>query len=230
MWCAASPRSACRRGSITASCRRARRPGSTSSGATTRSTPALGRRLPAYRLGARPRNPRRARPRLMSTSRGAADFILNTGPAGWDDTIEDYAPMLAASRERELPMVCANPDLVVIHGGQAGAVRRRAGGALRGDRRHACAGTASRYRSVYESCFRLLGIDDRTPHPGDRRQPAHRHRRRDRRRNRQPLDRRRRSMPTSSRPAARSISRASPPRQRPRASGRSRSRCACLSW
>src|SRR5580704_16696512 len=40
---------------------------------------------------------------------GLAEFILNTGPAGWDDTIEDYAAVLAASRERGLKMVCANP-------------------------------------------------------------------------------------------------------------------------
>src|SRR6185437_7852089 len=45
-----------------------------------------------------------------------ADFILNTGPAGWDDTIEDYAPMLRAARARRLKMVCANPDLMVNHG------------------------------------------------------------------------------------------------------------------
>src|ERR1700686_1993642 len=34
-----------------------------------------------------------------------ADFILNTGPAAWDDTIEDYAAVLTAARERDLPMV-----------------------------------------------------------------------------------------------------------------------------
>ncbi len=45
-----------------------------------------------------------------------AEFILNTGPAGWDDTIEDYAPLLSRALARGLPMVCANPDLVVMHG------------------------------------------------------------------------------------------------------------------
>src|SRR5262249_27973356 len=48
----------------------------------------------------------------------AADFILNTGPAGWGDTIADYAPVLAASRARDLAMVCANPDLIVMHAGR----------------------------------------------------------------------------------------------------------------
>ena len=59
----------------------------------------------------------------------AADFILNTGPAGWDDTIGDYAPLLAAARARGLKMVCANPDLMVNHGAQlalcAGALADR---------------------------------------------------------------------------------------------------------
>src|SRR5215475_10074100 len=45
-----------------------------------------------------------------------AQFILNTGPAGWDDRIEDYEPLLRQALDRNLPMVCANPDLVVMHG------------------------------------------------------------------------------------------------------------------
>src|SRR5437763_1380116 len=46
-----------------------------------------------------------------------ADFILNTGPAAWENTIEDYAPVLPAAPEPGLPMVCGNPDLVVSHDG-----------------------------------------------------------------------------------------------------------------
>jgi HAD superfamily hydrolase (TIGR01459 family) len=89
-----------------------------------------------------------------------AEFILNTGPAGWDDTIDDYAPILAASRERGLKMVCANPDLTVMHGAQmalcAGALAvhyEKLGGAVRWH--------GKPYRSVYESCFALLGVADR---------------------------------------------------------------------
>jgi HAD superfamily hydrolase (TIGR01459 family) len=90
-----------------------------------------------------------------------ADFILNTGPAGWDDTIDDYAPLLAASCERGLKMVCANPDLMVNHGdklalcGGALAVHYEAiGGPVRWH--------GKPYPSVYQSCFDLLGIDDRS--------------------------------------------------------------------
>jgi HAD superfamily hydrolase (TIGR01459 family) len=88
-----------------------------------------------------------------------ADFILNTGPAGWEDTIEDYAPALQAALARGLPMVCANPDLVVIHDGKpalcAGALAEeyeRLGGQVRWH--------GKPYPSVYDSCLGLLGISD----------------------------------------------------------------------
>jgi HAD superfamily hydrolase (TIGR01459 family) len=89
----------------------------------------------------------------------AAEFILNTGPAGWDDTIADYAPILKAARERGLKMVCANPDLMVNHGEKlalcAGALAvhyEEIGGEVRWH--------GKPYPSVYESTLRLLGIVD----------------------------------------------------------------------
>jgi HAD superfamily hydrolase (TIGR01459 family) len=92
---------------------------------------------------------------------GLAEFILNTGPAGWDDTIDDYVPLLAASCERSLKMVCANPDLSVMHGANlalcAGALAvhyEEIGGTVRWH--------GKPYRSVYESCFELMGIEDRS--------------------------------------------------------------------
>jgi len=89
-----------------------------------------------------------------------ADFVLNTGPWGWDETTEQYEPILQAARARDLPMVCANADLTVIHRG----------------RRIICAGAlAARYEelggrvswhgkpfaSVYDSSLEMLGITDR---------------------------------------------------------------------
>lgn len=63
----------------------------------------------------------------------AADFVLCTGP------LEDYAPLdayedlLATLRRRDLPMLCANPDLWV----------------MRGDKRLICAGLlAQRYEQL----------------------------------------------------------------------------------
>ena len=91
---------------------------------------------------------------------GDADFLLNTGPWGWDETTELYEPVLQTSRARDLPMVCANADLTVIHKG----------------RRIICAGMlALRYEelggrvswhgkphpSVYEASLAILGISDR---------------------------------------------------------------------
>lgn len=89
-----------------------------------------------------------------------ADFILNTGPAEWQDTLDDYAPLLAAALARDLPMVCANPDLVVIHDGKpalcAGALAEhyeKIGGRVRWH--------GKPYPSVYAGCLTLLGIADR---------------------------------------------------------------------
>ena len=42
-----------------------------------------------------------------------ADFILALGPLDPKHTIADYEDMLAAATARGVPMVCANPDLVV---------------------------------------------------------------------------------------------------------------------
>ncbi len=89
-----------------------------------------------------------------------AEFILNTGPAGWDDTIEDYAPLLRQALAIRLPMVCANPDLVVMHGARlalcAGALAQwyqQQGGSVRWH--------GKPHRSVYDSCLTLLGLADR---------------------------------------------------------------------
>ncbi len=90
-----------------------------------------------------------------------AEFILNTGPAGWDDGVDDYAPLLARALRRALPMVCANPDLVVLHGGRlalcAGALARwyeERGGRVRWH--------GKPFRSIYDTCLVMLGIDERS--------------------------------------------------------------------
>jgi HAD superfamily hydrolase (TIGR01459 family) len=90
-----------------------------------------------------------------------AEFILNTGPAGWEDTIEDYAPLLRSALARSLPMVCANPDLVVSHGGRlamcAGALAEwyeEQGGRVRWH--------GKPFRSIYDTCLDLLGISERS--------------------------------------------------------------------
>jgi HAD superfamily hydrolase (TIGR01459 family) len=89
-----------------------------------------------------------------------AQFILNTGPAGWDDRIEDYEPFLRTALARDLPMVCANPDLVVMHGSRlalcAGALAKwykEAGGRVRWH--------GKPFRPGYDSCLGLLAIEDR---------------------------------------------------------------------
>ena len=60
-----------------------------------------------------------------------ADFILNTGVESAADKVEDFEAALVAGVGRGLPMVCANPDLMVIHAREGGDLRRRRGAALR---------------------------------------------------------------------------------------------------
>ncbi len=77
----------------------------------------------------------------------AADFILATGAAG-DGTLDLPAlqPVLVAARERDLPMVCANPDLEV----------------MRGEQRLLCAGTLAQNYEALGGRVHYHG----KPHPG----------------------------------------------------------------
>ncbi len=51
---------------------------------------------------------------------GEADVIINTGGSARLDTFADDAPLLQRAARRNLPMICANPDLVAIRNGVAG--------------------------------------------------------------------------------------------------------------
>ena len=85
-----------------------------------------------------------------------ADFLLNTGADGADDRVEDYDPILEPALAAGLPMVCANPDKLVIRGGKpeicAGAIAER----------YAARGGLVRYHGkphpeVYHACLERLG-------------------------------------------------------------------------
>ncbi len=86
---------------------------------------------------------------------GAADFILNTGTLHTDDTVETYRALLDRGLALGVPMICANPDLVVMRGGAreicAGALAldyEQRGGAVRWH--------GKPHPEVYRSCFALL--------------------------------------------------------------------------
>lgn len=88
-----------------------------------------------------------------------ADFILNTGP--WEDgeTIADYEDQLSAGARSGLKMICANPDLEVIRGGNriicAGALAQRYE-ELGGDVLY----YGKPYPPIYDSCLHLIGNPD----------------------------------------------------------------------
>lgn len=88
-----------------------------------------------------------------------ADFILGIGPFERPDKVEQYDGLLVKAHKRDVPFVCANPDLVV----------------LRGEAREICAGAiAARYEeiggrvfyhgkphpAIYEASLHRLGLDD----------------------------------------------------------------------
>lgn len=90
-----------------------------------------------------------------------ADFILNTGTLAFDHKMEDYRELLEAALALKLPMICANPDLVVIRGGVmeycAGSVAEyyeQLGGVVRSH--------GKPHLGVYERCFSMMGVTDRS--------------------------------------------------------------------
>jgi len=85
-----------------------------------------------------------------------ADFVLNTGPLEYSDTVSTYEPLLNEGVALNLPMVCANPDLVVHIGDDlvicAGLIAQRyeeLGGIV--------AYHGKPHDSVYQRCLLNLG-------------------------------------------------------------------------
>lgn len=97
---------------------------------------------------------------LLRTDNAAdAELILNTGPVAVDDNVEAYSGLLEVARARHLPMICANPDLVVIRGDKleicAGAIAARyeaLGGSVRSH--------GKPESSVYIRCLEMLDLAD----------------------------------------------------------------------
>lgn len=94
------------------------------------------------------------------TDLGDADFVLCTGFANRKDTVEDVVPMLQDAANRDLPMICANPDIVVHRGPSlefcAGAMARHYEQAMAGTVRY----HGKPHASVFHAAMQLMGIDD----------------------------------------------------------------------
>jgi HAD superfamily hydrolase (TIGR01459 family) len=88
-----------------------------------------------------------------------ADLIVNTGPWNDGEQVADYEDRLQAGVQKGIGMVCANPDMEVIRGGQriicAGALAHRYE-ELGGDVLY----YGKPYRPIYDSCLYRLGSPD----------------------------------------------------------------------
>jgi len=115
---------------------------------------ALGRRC--YHLGpSRDHGMREGLDLDFVATLGEADFILNTGILHDHDQVETYRAFLDEGLARRLPMICANPDLIVMRGAAmeicAGALAldyEQKGGEVRWH--------GKPHPEVYRSCFELL--------------------------------------------------------------------------
>lgn len=92
----------------------------------------------------------------------AADWVLNTGPRSFSETLEDLEPVLQACAAAGLPMVCANPDRVVIRAGN-----RIICAGLMADRYEELGGGPVSWRgkpdrAVYDLCLERLGVTDKS--------------------------------------------------------------------
>lgn len=87
-----------------------------------------------------------------------ADFVVNTGIDRFDETVADHEPMLQRCAAAGLPMICANPDLVVTVGtdiaicaGMMAARYEEIGGEVRYH--------GKPFSSVYDRCLAQMGIE-----------------------------------------------------------------------
>lgn len=94
--------------------------------------------------------------RVRVDSPDEADFVLNTGIDANEETVADYDPILRRCLEQRLPMLCANPDLVVvidtemvICAGELARYYEQLGGDVRYH--------GKPHAPVYRRCFDLLG-------------------------------------------------------------------------
>lgn len=99
-------------------------------------------------------------PQQAAHSIDQADFILNTGPLNEAVSLPTFIPVLDQGLSHKLPMICVNPDLVVVQNGKT----------------LICAGTLARYYeenggqvryfgkpdpAIYQTCLDSLAVTDK---------------------------------------------------------------------
>lgn len=90
-----------------------------------------------------------------------ADFILNTGPVELTESVADYQNLLDRALARRLPMICANPDHVVIRQGK----RITCAGAMASAYSHMGGMVVDRGKpdpAIYDLALAMLDLSDRS--------------------------------------------------------------------
>lgn len=86
-----------------------------------------------------------------------ADFVLVTGTNSWERNLNAYIPLLEKARKKNLPMICANPDLTVVFENElvicAGAIAQRYE-EMGGDVRY----HGKPYPDIYTAILKKIGI------------------------------------------------------------------------
>lgn len=92
----------------------------------------------------------------------AASFILNTGIDDPSETLDQHWPMLARAHALDLPMLCVNPDLVVVIGDRQ-AICAGALAAAYAEKGGTVGYHGKPHKAVYELALAELGQSDSEP-------------------------------------------------------------------
>ena len=96
---------------------------------------------------------------LIETALDKSKWILNAGPDKAEETLDDYIKILQRAKSLSIPMLCTNPDKIVLHGnathicaGYLAAYYSSIGGAV--------SYIGKPYPAVFERCKSLSGKMD----------------------------------------------------------------------
>jgi HAD superfamily hydrolase (TIGR01459 family) len=98
-------------------------------------------------------------PKILVDDPAKADFLLAIGIGHADETLADYRPALDVGLSRNLPLLCANPDLIVNAGGDRLAICAGSFAQYYADQGGNVAYHGKPHAPIYQTCRDRLGLD-----------------------------------------------------------------------